>query len=174
MKNLKKNNVSKFCNKCNEEKPNEAFRTRIDKRIKKRCVYLNNVCKECESKIQKKRHHSLKDIPEYRIKNAERVKKYYAENPELVREKNQLRRQTARYKENRNIYIEKNKSKIHEQEKICKKKYHTKNRDRLTDVYVGRLLAQGTSFGANEIPPQLIKLKRLQIICKRTLKIKSK
>ena len=163
----------KFCSRCKKNKSSDSFRMRHEKR-KGDFYYLNNTCRQCDADIAKENYKKAKDIEEFKMLNRERANKYRIENIDVVKEKDQARRQQERHKENRRNYIQKNKKKIFAQEKVCKEKWHKKNRDELTDVYVGSRLVQGTPLCRNELPPALIKLKRLQIICKRSLKIKTK
>lgn len=158
----------KTCSKCKKDKESDCFRPRFDKRNGRH--YLNPSCKECDAAESRAYYAKVKDIEEFKFKNRSRVKKYHIENTDIVREKQQARRQTERHRNNRKVYIIKNKEKIHAQEKICKRKYHEKHRDNLTDEYILSRLVQKSPLSKNEIPKSLIKLKRLEIICKRTLK----
>lgn len=163
----------KVCTRCKINKENESFRTRSEQRRgRERFYYLNNTCRQCDCELRKEYYEKVKDIPEFKLKNRDRVKKYAKENRDIVIEKKREYRQTDKYKENRCDYIKKNGVKIKAQEKICKRRWFEKNRDQLTDMYVGKILTQRTPLSWNELPSDIIKLGRLQIICKRTLKIK--
>lgn len=162
--------MDKKCSRCQHIKSADCFRTRRDKRRGKECIYLNNTCKKCDCEITKERHQKLKDNPDYIELSRQRARQYHKVNADIIREKNQLKRQTKRYKENRKKYIQKNKEKISQQERITKRRYHEKNRDELTDEYVGAKIVNKTPLKRNEIPPAFIKIKRLEIICIRTLK----
>lgn len=162
--------MEKECTKCNVNKESDCFRVRFDRRSNLK--YLNSHCKECEKQDAKKRYNAVKDVPEFKIFNCERAKKYRIENPELFREQQQVKRQKESYKKNRVVYVKKNRAKILEQEKVTKKRYWQKQKENLTDEYVKVMITQRTPISRNEVPPELIKLKRLELICKRTLKTK--
>lgn len=117
---------------------------RLDKfrsRIQHGKPYIIAKCRECEVEYNKKWH----DPEKRRI--AER--KRFA-NPKRRDRKNKYQR---KWRENN---IEKNRS--------YHRKSIKKNVDGLTDSYIKRM------FRVAYVPPQLIKVKRLHLICKRTLK----
>lgn len=161
----------KRCNRCNKTKSDDSFRIRYEKR-KGNFYYLNNTCRKCDSELSTIYRSSVKDNLDWKQKNRERSNKYRLDSIDIVRERTQARRQSKAYKEYRKKYIQKNKNRIMKQERICKRRYHEKNRDALTDTYIINRLTQKSPLSKNEIPPALIKLKRLQIICKRSLKLK--
>lgn len=159
-----------ICKKCNTDRPLNRFRLRT----KRGYTYRLRTCMECEATAQRERYNKIKDIPEFKQLNRNRVNKYRVNNIDVIREKQQARRQTAHAKISRKNYIASNKDKIFKQEKICKKRYHDKNRDELSDIYVTSVLIGNTKgIYRNEIPPPLIKIKRLQLLGKRILKQQS-
>jgi len=153
-------------------KEEDSFRVRFRKNKSGITHFLNPSCKECDSKEQRIRYKQLKDVPEFIAKNRERIKEYRAENLDKVLEKDRVRRQTDKHKQNRADYIKNNKSKILAQERVTKKKYKDRVIKNLEDVYVRSLLSSGTGLAKNEIPPALVKLKKMHLLCKRTLNIK--
>lgn len=198
---------NKKCNGCQLIKPHSEFglhSTRYKKRSTSETstyTYIKSRCRECERQAAKKYYSLVKDIPEFKEKNAERVRKYTQENREIVNERQRIKRAshefhqrhlndvkdyykrnksevikrrkqirvTADYKNYVREYRKRNKDKIYNQEKICKQRYHEKNRDSISDQYVINLL---NNQGLSVVLPELIKLKRLQIIAKRILKQK--
>lgn len=156
--------MEKNCTNCKKDKDVTDFRLRHDKR-KGNYYYFNNHCKECENEKQKEYYEKAKNNENFKIKNRKRVKKYIEKNIDIVKEKTKKRRLGNKYRENRKQYILKNKDKIYEQEKICKLKYHNKNRDELTDKYIVRLILQKTNLRKEDILncPKLIEVKRKQI-----------
>lgn len=162
----------KLCSRCKAVKLTGEFSIKLDKRDG--VSRFNSVCKMCAAALRREYYKKIKHNEDFIIKNRDRVKRYRLENIDVVREKDQARRQTESAKENRKKYIERNRAKIQAQEKIVKRRYHEKNRDQLTDMYVVQKIIQKTTLSANEVPPALIKLKRLHIACKRSLKLKIK
>jgi len=64
-------------------------------------------------------------------------------------------------------YYQKNKEKIYSQENVCKKKYHEKNRDSVTDQYAANLLrTQGVRNPSNE----QIEIKKVKCLISRVKK----
>lgn len=110
--------------------------------------------------------------PEYKKKHAALNMKSYYRNRDLVNAKQKFKRQSPKYKAMMKAYRQKNKAKIHAQEVITKRRYHEKNRDAVTDTYVKGLLMTQTGIARNEIPPQLVKLKKIQILGERIIKQK--
>lgn len=181
----------KVCTRCKIEKQKDEFR--IGVKEKSGCQYfLSQYCRKCESELARIYYDKKKDDPEFKKKNSERTKLYAQKNVDEIRKRRKLpdfkkkhanrenkryhrnkdwiadkmkkKRQTPEYKQNRKNYIEKNKEKIAKQEIITKRKYHEKNRDALTDVYIINLLRnQGT---VNPTAEQ-IELKRAKILIKR-------
>jgi hypothetical protein len=160
--------LQKQCTGCKTIKAISDFRLRLDKRSGKK--YPNSTCRDCDAVAARKYRESVRGIEDIEIKNRERAKDYYYENIGIVREKAQARRQEESYKQNRKKYIQKNKEKIIAQEKVCKERYHQKNRDELTDVYVGSKITSKTGLSRNEIPQELIELKRAQLELQRSVK----
>lgn len=53
---------------------------------------------------------------------------------------------------------------------ISQRKYAMKERKKLSDCYIRGLLMVGTSLASLDLPPELIKLKRAEIMARRLLK----
>lgn len=160
----------KVCSRCQELKGPESFRIREDKRIGRECKYLNNTCRQCDAAYSKARWDKIKYLEEEKLKNRARARRYAKDNWDVVREKDQARRQTPQARAVRAKYREANLEKIQAHEAAAKWRYHIKNRDQLTDAYIINRLMQKSPLAKNEIPPALIELKRIQIQCERTLK----
>lgn len=166
----------KICSRCLVPLDDSCFRMRTEKRRNRTgepFKYLNNVCKECEKNLAKARHQQLKDVPEYKELNKERIKLYSINNSDKIREQQKERRQTEKYKNNRKNYREKNREKILEQEKVCKRRYHEKNRDKLSNIYVTqRLIGKDKILDKETINENhdLIEVKRTQILLIRKIK----
>lgn len=161
------------CPHCDEDKPNDAFRTRTDRRCNPWLVYLSNVCKECEAKEQRERNKRNRDNPEYRRKHNEWAKQAYHRNKEQRVLKAREYRSNPSSKEKRKEYIEKNRDKIFEQEKVCKRKYHERAVRELTDVYISQGIynEKNNTLTLEEIRnnKELIELKRQYLILLRGL-----
>lgn len=163
----------KVCTRCKKYKDDSEFRRRQKVKNGKVYPYRNPTCRKCDSALQHIRYMELKDVPEFKAQNAERSRRYLKENADVVREKTKAYRQTERYKTNRAKYRKRNKDRIFAYEKINKDRYHIKHRDALSDVYIGNRLSAQLGMARNEIPPPLIKLKRIEILAQRTIKQKS-
>lgn len=144
----------KTCTKCNEAKPYRAF----SKDRSKRDGYKSN-CKTCFNSYMGKRK---KHFQEY-----DRV--YYQKN------KQQIEQRKKAYRENNKeaiaaygqAYYEANKAEILQQ----KKRYKQKIRSRLSDEYLkSQIMKTDWPFGRDEITPELIERKRLEIQLHRTIK----
>lgn len=164
----------KVCTRCKKDLDDSCFRKRRD--TYKDSVYfsLNPTCRKCDSEITKIYYANKKDIPEFKNKNRERVKKHRQDNWEIEKIKAKNRRQTPEYKEMMRNYRKKNKEKIYQQEAIGKRKYYEKNRDGLTDIYIiGLYRTQGLADEETlKKHPELIEAKRLQILLTRKIKTK--
>ena len=163
---------NKECSHCNILKPKDEFRTRWERRVEPAFPYLNNTCKKCDTELTHLAHKTRRKTPEGKEKNRKWAKASYYNRRQKAIEYMKKTRQTEEYKKRRKDYIEKNKSKIYKQELITKRRYHEKNRDNLTDVYISnQLKSQGVaSQEIIELCPQLIEAKRLQILIKREIK----
>src|SRR5688572_18094554 len=116
----------KVCSRCKQDLPDENFRTRVDKRPVKECVFLNNTCKKCDAEIAHEYHQRKKNDPEYKNKNCKRAKECRIKEGKKYYEKLKVRRQSERYKTAMRNYRNKNKTKIQEQEKVTKDRYYKK------------------------------------------------
>lgn len=152
--------LRKICRNCNVEKCKTEFRIRR----KGKYSYLNNNCKKCDAELRMIYYHKIKADSNYREKERARVKKYRIENRGkcLVNEK--IRRQKDSYKTLMRDYRVKNKSKIFEMGKITKRKYHEKNRDAISNIYV---ISKLRNKGIEHPTVQQIEFKRLQILISR-------
>lgn len=154
-----------ICPRCGLPKEESEFRIRVDKRVKYQSglIYRNNVCLSCEAAAQRARYEKQKNDPVYKAKHAVWAlaahKKYREKN--IARMK--IKRGTPEYKKYMRAYRDRNKDKIFQQEVITKKRYHEKNRDALTDVYISGLL----KCSGKEISNEAIQEKREKIIEQR-------
>lgn len=164
----------KTCSRCRIDKEDSDFRMRYEKRGKgsKKLSYLNNTCRQCESKTQNKTYFSKKDDPKFLEDWRKKSRDYYQKNKEIIREKARIKRQKPEYKEMVRKYREKNKDKIHKQEVITKRRYHEKHRDGLTDDYIIRqLISQDVATRSTlKMHPEIIEAKRLQLLITRKTK----
>jgi len=162
-------NETKICKKCGIEKPIDQFRLRVEHRIKNGdCYYRVGTCKECEKKAAKEYHNQIKDTEGFKEKKRQyAMNRYWRRRDELILKQREARK-TKRHKENRKAYIQKNKDKIYLQEVVTKKRYHEKNRDALTDVYIINLFL---SNGKPHPTPLQIEIKRSEILIQRIKKI---
>lgn len=133
----------KECNTCCVTKKIESFRIRVIRGYE----YTVARCKQCESKISKS---------QVNLDNKRKTDRVRNSIPENRKRKNKLQRDW------RAKNIEKNRA--------YHRKNIKKNVDGLSDNYISRLM-DPEHLAKGEIPPPLIKLKRLNLICKRTLKI---
>ena len=134
---------TKECNQCKIYLSLDKFRTRTQYGK----PYMVAKCKRCEYE------NNQAQCDRERRKETERRR---FSNPERRERKNDLQR---RWREKN---IEKNRN--------YHKKNIKKNVDELTDSYIGRMIFH-VKCGI-PVPADLIKLKRLSLICKRTLKTK--
>lgn len=171
------------CRHCKKEKNKEDFRVRTDSKTKK--DFYNSSCKVCDNEIAKAYYDKKKFDYEFKKKNRQRVKEYQEknfeeirlrkDNPEYKKKKNEWelgryyrkreeinakqreKRKTPEFKAYMKAYRERRKEIIYQQEVITKKRYHEKNKTRLTDRYIVNLLrTQG--YGT---PEELFKNKEL-------------
>lgn len=153
----------KVCSKCKCEKDDSEFRVRFSIRKTKKYFYLNPTCKKCDSKIALDNYKKKINNPKYKLKILEQSRIRYHKHREVRIENARKYRITTSAKKNRKQYIEKNKDKIYQQEVLCKRRYHEKNRDEISDVYcISRLRQQN-----KDITPENIEIKRVEILKKR-------
>lgn len=161
----------KVCSRCHIDKEDECFRVRKENR-RGCCTYLNNNCIECERELKREYDKNVKLRPDYPAKHAAWNLKNYHKNRDKFIKKMKERRTTPEYKAYMKAYRERNKEKIREQEIITKKRYQEKNWSELSDVYViNQLVSQGVADKELLLQtPELIQLKRVQILIKRKIK----
>lgn len=144
----------KTCTKCNETKPYSEF----SKDRSKKDGYKSN-CKDCCKSYKDQRREFYKEYD----------REYYKRNKE------ELRKFRKAYRANRKEaiaaygrkYLQENKEEILEH----KKHYKRKIRRELTDEYIkNQIMKTDWPFGRDEITPELIDRKRLQIQLHRTIK----
>ena len=187
----------KICNRCLLKKASSDFG--VHKENAGGYIYLKSFCRQCEREIAKIYYDKNGSNLEFKKKNCERAKRYaeaniediklrkqtiefkkkhaelnnksYHKNKEIISERTKIYRTTDHYKELRKSYRQKNKDKIRKQETVCKKRYHEKNRDELTDKYVLRLITTQGYCDKNTLlnNPSIIQAKKLQILIKRKL-----
>lgn len=152
--------------KCGKRKTLAKFRIRVYKHSG--AQYYNTECKICENNRAKAVYNKVKDDPEFIKKNRTRIKKYREDNIELEKERQKAKRQTPGYKKFVKKYYKKNKKKILEQQRITGRRWHEKEKKAVTDQYViGKLVTQGYTKEQIELTPQLIEIKRGQILLAR-------
>lgn len=139
----------KACIKCNTYLPDEKYRLL-------KSGNRSNVCKKCKYERDSK----------YRTAEEERIRslKYYHRNKEKIA----IKRSTPEYKLKQkelvhNCYL------IHK-EKGLRKSWESKFRNRLFDGYVKYTIVKGTNLSSKDIPQDVVKLKRKQLLIKRKLK----
>lgn len=145
-----------ICSKCN-----------IDKNVDD--YYKSNkwVCKSCLSAQRKDRYLAVRDTEEYKKKHAAQNLNHYHKCKDSHKARQKKYRESENGKEVRKSYIQKNKEKIYSQESVCKKKYHEKNRDSVTDQYAANLLrTQGVRNPSNE----QIEIKKVKCLISRVKK----
>lgn len=158
----------KECPKCNKIKSYSDFRPNKE--------WYDRFCKPCRNIIQNEKYHtdsqfrnkhkesSSASAKKHRAKRTESFRKWKQRNPDKV-----LKIRLAymrKHKINNRKYIEANKEKI----SAKNKEWRTKICHDLDDKYITYYLR--SKIGIREIPAPLIKLKRLQILAKRTIKLK--
>ncbi len=132
---------TKICNKCSGDLPLGKFRRRKDSR-RPGVKYYVGTCTDCEKKLSKGRYHEVKDDPQFRKLDRAKSKAYRKANADVLKVKRSLNYTNANpeFKAYRERYIAKNKAHIEKQEVVTRARYHTKNRDGLTDTYIIKLL----------------------------------
>lgn len=170
--------TSLTCGRCKEGKPPELFH-RDAKRSSGRCLW----CKECVREYQSRNKEALRAqqreyrrrqaeaidakrreyraSPGVRVRRAERQKDYVARNNEVARAKAKLFRQENRERLNAKSreYATRNKLVL----KIKKQEWFSC----IPDCYVTTLLADQLGLPTNEIPPELVPVKREMLKQKR-------
>lgn len=177
---------SKACTRCKEIKGKDCYRIRCGKRG---YIYFNPTCIGCDKDYSRENYQKRKNDPVFKEINRVRARKYLQKSADEIKErrkkpeyikkhaswenkryhrikdkvaaKMKVKRQTPEYKEMMRSYREKNRSKIHKQEKVTKKRYSEKHRDGLTDDYIKRLFRNN---GLREPTPELIEAKRIQLL----------
>jgi|SRR6185437_11716696 len=133
-------------------------------------------CSLCETylpidkfRVRKGFFKSGKDLVLARCKKCEQEMNKMQQDPEKRRNAERRRFSLPEKKKERNRYQNEIRAKNVHKYRGYHKKYIKKQVDELTDNYISRQLTQNKS--SVPIPQDLIKLKRLQILAKRTLKI---
>ena len=117
---------------------------------------LQSWCKACKSSHHKKTYNPCKEHEAWlkkRTKTLQRMAEQYALNPTAGREK-------AKAWRNEN----------QEKDFATKRRYRVSQCKNMTDEYVKKLLTQGTTLTAAEIPNELINVKREQLRILRELR----
>lgn len=146
--------MSKKCTKCNEEKPLEAF----VKDKYKSDGYSSN-CKACRKATSDARKAVRAEYDrQYNADNQDRIKvrrkKYRQENKAAI-----AAFQKQRYEEKKDSIL------------LQKKDYRKEICENLTDAYVKQqIVKSGWLLPTEEIPLELIKIKRLVIIANRNIR----
>lgn len=145
-----------ICKKCKKER-GKNFRTRT----KNGYSWVQGTCRVCEKEERSRDYHTrLKNDSEYMRNNRQRVKDERLNNPDLYRERAQLKRSKPAYKKYMRKYIKKNRAKVSADHKKFAKKWAKYNCERLTDRYVKTRLG----FNSNDyVPQELIEAKRMQL-----------
>ena len=158
----------KICSRCKKPKSiKKCFRFRVDNRRKPPLKYYNNVCRDCEREDSKRYYKKESSTEAGRKKiNASALKRYHERYRDKQLVEMKKKRGTSKYKKYIKSYRERNKEKIARQEEITKRRYHEKNRDKVTDKYCENLLrTQGVR--SEQITPEMIELKRSQVLLSR-------
>jgi len=121
----------------------------------------------CLSAQRKVRYLSVKDTEEYKKKHAAQNLKHYHENKDSYKIRAKKYRESENAKTIRKEYIQKNKDKIYSQESVCKRKYHEKNRDSLTDKYAINILK---TQGIKNPTKEHIEIKKVKCLISRIKK----
>lgn len=172
----------KVCNKCGVEKDDNLF-------YKHKCCKGGIVptCKECAHQNQRKwravnkeklslyqkehrekyREKRLLTIAKYQTKNKEKIllyqKEYKKKNADIIAKKSKEYHKTKECKASAETYYQKHKNKISNRFK--------EQIENLEDSYVTRMLLKERNVPSDIlVTPELIKLKRLSLIIKRSLK----
>jgi hypothetical protein len=145
----------KFCNQCEQEKPYSEFSICKNSFL--------HICKKCKNSNGREKFRTDEDYRKRRLQDSHIHRE---NNKEWYKEYNHNRLDKGRVygKAYRDRHIEKVRARG--------KKNQMVSRQTLSDRYLKQLINKH-SAPANYIPPQLIKLKRLQILGKRILKQKS-
>lgn len=172
--------IPQVCKKCNCNL-NDNNRIIVNHKGRKSPV-KRFICKSCYNKYANSLYKKYSQRSDFREKAAVRAKNYYHENRNVVRERQRRERilNPIKHKEWKQNAYKRNKDKIlsHQREYYKKNKelfyrrstrYKEKSRAEVNDTYIKDLFRQS---GLPITPPELIKLKRIQIIGKRILKIK--
>jgi hypothetical protein len=166
--------TSKQCTKCKKDKQQQEFRIRHQKGKTGTTYYLNPSCLECDRQYGRDKHKRDRATEDGRNKHNNWAKQRYHRRRDEMVQKAKEYRESEMGRETRKSYIKKNKNKIYEQETVCKKKYHEKHRDGITDRYaINQLRGQG--YKGEEISAELIEIKKAEIqIHRLKLKINEK
>lgn len=185
--------MMKTCTRCKIEKEDSEFRIRTNKDNDK--TYLNPTCRKCDIDVARIYYNKHKDEPEFKRKNAERAKRYTESNADIVKQRRstaeylkkhaywesnryykmrdkinarqKIKRQTPEYKAYMKAYRAARKEKIYRQELITKKRYTDKNRDSVSDEYCIAKIKVQKNINRDAITPEMIQIKRGQILIKR-------
>lgn len=155
-------NEPKICTRCKELKGPECYKI-YNNRGK---MSLKPACEACQVFIRREQYERKVAIPELRERKLEATRQWRKANRTEYLERQRIYYREGAYKEWRRGYIEKNRDKINAgQRKVSKNRVA-----RVTQGYVVQVLRQRTPLAYHEVPPALIKLKRMQLVCKRTAK----
>lgn len=186
----------KVCRRCKIDKPDSEFRIRVEEN----CNYLNATCINCDSLLAKQYYDKHKNDETFKQKNRDRAKAYceknidkikmrrasseylkkhaawnlqsYYRGRDLINARQKVKRETDKYKKYVKEYRQRNKEKIHQQEIICKRRYHEKHRDNITDRYAFNLLrTQKVVSKIESTPKELIEIKKTEVIISRIKQI---
>lgn len=162
----------KTCSHCHTEKGESEFRMRRETRGNRgggKLVYLNNVCKKCDSEIQNKYYFHHKDNTDFIKKWKQKSRNYYHSNKETCVAKAKIYREKS--KDKRKAYDAAHKDTIKKQHSIVAKRWAEYQRDNVTDIYCISLIRSqnGGKEKCQNITPEMIEQKRLSILIKRKL-----
>lgn len=159
----------KTCKRCGIEQDDDQFKDKSSVTNGKRYHYKIGVCRLCINAESSAYFRKQRTTEDGRQKYNAKAREMHEKHRDKILIKQKEYRSTPEYKSKRKAYIEKNKEKIRQQGIECKRKYHEKNRDEITDKYVVNLLrTQGYGKPEDLIKnKELIEIKRSEIILSR-------
>ena len=185
----------KVCLSCKQELPIDLFRTVMVKGIEKRQAK----CKPCMREYQKayyeaNREHIQGVMKEWNKKNPEYINKWRTENSDKVKQYREAHKPRARervkeqywkdpesarlksrqYKEANKEFVKRRKKEWNAESKEHLRMYYNKKTEQLSDSYIRNKLAANhkreRTLCSEDIPQDLVELKRLQLLIQRELR----
>lgn len=160
----------KVCSNCKIGKDKSDFRIRTDKRVNPVLVYLNNICKQCETDKANEYYSKNGQTIWFKEKNRKRVNEYAQKNKSAVLLRERIRKQTQKWKEYMREYNAKNRERIREMSRERNRKYMKKLITERPYRYAMLKLKDETGLKEEMIPPELIEAKNNLLQLQRKLK----